>query len=111
MSTKRDERLDIGRRLFHKELSFDEARRTYQVSDITLRNWIKEYKIHAGITGPELEVSDTTKSYAELEKEELIQELMKKDIEIERLKKGYAVKGVGAEKEFVTINDVNTKSS
>jgi len=34
---------------------------------------------------------------------------MKKDIEIERLKKGYSVKGVGAQKEFVTIKDVNTK--
>ena len=40
MSTKRDERLDIGRRLFHKEMSFDEARRTYLVSNIMLRNWI-----------------------------------------------------------------------
>ena len=41
--------------------------------------------------------------------EELELELMKKDIEIARLKKGYMVKGVGAEKEFVTIFDKNTK--
>ena len=42
-------------------------------------------------------------------KKELINELMNKDIEIERLKKGYAVKGVGAKKEFVFIQDVNMK--
>jgi len=28
---------------------------------------------------------------------------------IERLKKGYVVKGVGASKEFVTLRDLNTK--
>ena len=33
----------------------------------------------------------------------------KQKIEIERLKKGYAVKGVGASKEFVTLRDLNTK--
>ena len=41
--------------------------------------------------------------------EELEFELMKKEIEIARLKKGYMVKGVGAEKEFVTTFDKNTK--
>ena len=35
--------------------------------------------------------------------------VMKKEIEIARLKKGYMVKGVGAEKEFVTTFDKNTK--
>ena len=40
---------------------------------------------------------------------ELELELMKKEIEIARLKKGYMVKGVGAEKEFVTIFDENIK--
>ena len=34
---------------------------------------------------------------------------MKKDIEIARLKKGYNVKGVGQEKEFVIILGKNTK--
>ena len=41
--------------------------------------------------------------------EELELELMKKEIEIARLKKGYIVKGVGAEKEFVTTFDKNMK--
>ena len=41
--------------------------------------------------------------------EELELELMKKDIEIARLKKGYNVKGVGQKKEFVTTFNKNTK--
>ena len=41
--------------------------------------------------------------------EELELELMKKEIEIARLKKGYTVKEVGAEKEFVTTFDKNIK--
>lgn len=40
---------------------------------------------------------------------ELELELMKKEIEIARLKKGYMVKGVGAKKEFVTSLDKNIK--
>ena len=41
--------------------------------------------------------------------EELELEIMKKDIEIARLKKGYMVKGVGAKKEYITSLGKNTK--
>jgi len=42
--------------------------------------------------------------------EELEKENIKLKVEIERLKKGYLTKGVGAEKEFVSINNRNFKS-
>lgn len=35
--------------------------------------------------------------------------IAQQQITIERLKKGYQVKGVGLKKEFVTIKDVNMK--
>lgn len=41
--------------------------------------------------------------------EELEYEILKLRIENERLKKGYLVKGVGHQKEFITINNVNSK--
>ena len=41
--------------------------------------------------------------------EELELEILKKDIEIEKLKKGYLVKGVGREKEFATTFKKNMK--
>ena len=43
------------------------------------------------------------------ENEELKRQLAKKDLIIERLKKGYTVKGVGAKKEYVTTFDKNMK--
>lgn len=42
--------------------------------------------------------------------EELEKENIKLKVEIERLKKGYLTKGVGAKKEFVSINNRNFKS-
>lgn len=41
--------------------------------------------------------------------EQLELEIMRKDIEIARLKKGYVVKGAGRKKEYVTTLDKNTK--
>ena len=41
--------------------------------------------------------------------EELELKLLKKEIELMRLKKGYVVKGVFAKKEYVSISDVNMK--
>lgn len=80
-------------------------------------NWVEKYKEN-GIEG--LKSQTGKKSYKNsnaglhLRKpknkiEELELEIMKKDIEIARLKKGYTVKGVGQEKEFVTTFDKNTK--
>ncbi len=43
------------------------------------------------------------------EVERLKLELMKKEIEIERLKKGYMVKGAGSSKEYVPISRKNSK--
>ena len=48
--------------------------------------------------------------YKDLSNAELKIQLIKKDIEIQRLKKGYSVKGGGMEeKEFVTFSKKNTK--
>lgn len=51
----------------------------------------------------------TSKSLSEEERLRLL--VAKQEIEIERLKKGYTVKGDGANKEFVTTKDVSSKSS
>lgn len=47
------------------------------------------------------------KSLTEIERLKL--ELAKKEVECERLKKGYSVKGVGQRKEYVTISKKNSK--
>lgn len=75
--------------------------------------WIKKYQ-ESGIDGLRSQTGKTKKPNSGRHKkrteiEELKRELAKKDIIIERLKKGYAVKGVGAKKEYVTTFDKNTK--
>lgn len=92
-----------------------EIERKYNISDSSFYKWKKQYDDN-GIEG--LKQSEFRKHNKNIgihlrkpknKIEELELELMKKDIEIARLKKGYAVKGVGAEKEFVTTFNKNTK--
>jgi transposase-like protein len=79
--------------------------------------WINKYE-KDGIDGLKSQTGKTSHSHKNMgihlrkpknRIEELELELMKKEIEIARLKKGYMVKGVGAEKEFVTTFDKNIK--
>lgn len=94
---------------------FHTMNKKYDISKSVLSKWYYSYK-ESGIEGLK---SNTGKHKSlnaglHLKKpknkiEELELEIMKKDIEIARLKKGYIVKGVGAEKEFVIILDKSTK--
>ena len=89
----------------------------YGISKAVLWHWVKKYEEN-GLEGLKSKTGKASCSnphaglYLKKPKnriEELELELMKKEIEIARLKKGYTVKGVGAEKEFVTTFDKNTK--
>lgn len=87
----------------------------YQVRNAQVYRWLEKYEKY-GIDGLKSKTgkhkNHVTGLYLRKPKskiEELELELMKKEIEIARLKKGYMVKGVGAEKEFVTTFDKNMK--
>lgn len=103
------ERIDIGKMIYDRELSYKAAMEKFNVSRPTLVTYVNQYK--ATINAPKglRPTSAVVRDYSGMSREELITELMNKDIEFERLKKGYAVKGAGAEKEFVTISDANMK--
>lgn len=86
-------------------------------TDKMIREWTNKYK-EKGIDGLKSMSGKKSISHKNMglhlrkpkdKIEELELELMKKDIEIARLKKGYMVKGVGAEKEFITTFDKNIK--
>ena len=85
------------------------------ISRGTLREWIRRYrsggeealnpeKLHPG---NHFSALHTSKSLSKNER--LILLVEKLQIENERLKKGYTVKGVGADKKFVTTKDLNSK--
>ena len=89
----------------------------YSTTRNVIRKW-KDIYLEKGIDGFESKTGKANKHHKNMglylrkpknKIEELELELMKKDIEIARLKKGYIVKGVGAKKEFVTTLDKNIK--
>ena len=95
----------------------NEICRKYEITTEVFRRWRIKYDKY-GIKGLKSQTGKTSHNNPNaglhLRKpknkiEELQIELMKKDIEIARLKKGYVVKGVGQEKEFVTTFNKNTK--
>ena len=87
------------------------------IPDGTFRKWIANYEKY-GIDGLKSKTGKcgSGNPYAALhikknltEEERLRLELAKKEVECERLKKGYSVKGVGRRKEYVIINKKNSK--
>ena len=89
----------------------------YGISKAVLWRWVKKYEEN-GLDGLKSNTGQASKHHKHMgihlrrpknKIEELELELMKKEIEIARLKKGYMVKGVGAKKEFVTTFDKNIK--
>ena len=100
---------------YNNHIPWEELCRQYELSSSLIYAWNVKYKTN-GIDGLKTNSGKHKNNHGGLylkkpknKIEELELELMKKDIEIARLKKGYIVKGVGAEKEFVTTFDKNTK--
>ncbi|MBR3227470.1 MAG: helix-turn-helix domain-containing protein [Erysipelotrichaceae bacterium] len=96
-------------------LSSYEISKITRVSEKNIRRWVKQYS-EEGIEGLKTKrrgnpfaALHTSKTLTKEERLEL--ENLKLKIENERLKKGYLVKGGGAEKEYVSISDVNMRSS
>jgi len=110
-----EEKEKIVKELLSGKLSWAQTYKKYNLSQSVLSRWKYAY-LEKGIEGLK---SNTGKhknpnSGLHLRKpknkiEELELKIMQKDIEIARLKKGYIVKGVGQEKEFVTTFNKNTK--
>ena len=91
--------------------------RSYDISYGRFYIWIKEYR-EKGIEGLKSNSGKCSKKgiagrpkKAKTREEELERENLKLRIEIERLKKGYYVKGAGPRKEYISINNRSLESS
>ena len=110
----KEEKLKLIKEHLENHISTLEITSRENISNGMYNNWLKKY-LEFGEAGLEnkkkpgnpLNKYSNKKFLTETEKLKL--EIMKKDIEIARLKKGYVVKGVGQEKEFVTTFNRNTK--
>ena len=115
------ERLEIGRRNYEREMTCQAAAEIFGIHKHTAKRYLWMYRDKSNLppkTGrPEgLKIADAAATlsgdmteYENMSREELIKELVLSKINEERAKKGYEVKGVGAEKEYIKYVNRNTK--
>ncbi len=110
----KEQKLEIIARHLKEHVSIKTLAQEYDADKSMICHWIRDYtqfgdaafepKKHSGNPFAAL---NTGKPLSETERLKL--QLLKLEIENERLKKGYIVKGAGANKEFVSLRDLNTK--
>ena len=123
MKYTKEERLDIGRRVYAGELTEIEAQQEYRIGRTCVQNYVYQYKVANGIPTRKLnqkngQMKTLSQSsdemdisvYEAMSKEELIEELIRAKVNELRAKKGYEVKGDGANKEYISLNNKNSKS-
>ena len=116
MKYTKEEKLNIGRRLYEGELTRYQAAEEYDIGENTARSYMRMYRDlnqlppkEKGLsTGKSLAPysSQNLEAYQAMTKEELIQALVKARIAEARLKKGYEVKGDGS---IIRYSSRNTK--
>lgn len=113
MHYTKEERLNIGQRIYNGEITRYQAAEEYGISDQTARDYMRLYrdanhlppkrgthKSSISVPNPPTSMEDL----ASMSKEELIEELIKARIAEARLKKGYEVKGDGSVIRYVSKN-------
>lgn len=120
MKYTKEQRLDIGHQIYTGEISKEDAMTKYGIGRSSAENYVTAYKRENAIPTRNCRSSSHSKinvvSNADLElyqsmsKEELIQQLILSKANELRAKKGYEVKGDGHKKEFIILNNKNSKS-
>ena len=110
----KEEKLAIGKRVHEGELTLKEAAVQYNAPKSTIRDWVDQYRRTIGLKtrtrkAPNKVLSNERAAYEVMTKEELIDALILSKANELRAKKGYEVKGVGANKEFITSSDESLK--
>lgn len=126
MHNTREQNLDIARRFVNGELTRKQAQELLGRTRNLVYYWKNEYLRSIGkepakpnkeqskaspnkTIKDEVANEDEISRLSSLSKEELIDEVIKAKVGEARAKKGYEVKGGGENKEYVTLNNKNTK--
>ena len=111
-----EQKAEIVHKHLKEHISVRELEKEYHADRSMICKWVKKYIaegessfVHKGHPGNPFAALHVSKNLPEVERLRLM--VAKLEIENERLKKGYLVKGVGAAKEFVTGREKNLKSS
>lgn len=111
-----EEKLKIIHELLDDHRSYGELSDQYKINRGLIHAWAKRYLEQGaeGLVPKRTQHNPMAALYTKKNlsaEEKLTLENFKLRVENERLKKGYLVKGAGAKKEYVSISDMNTKSS
>ena len=111
-----EQKAEIVHKHLNEHISVRTLEKEYHADRSMISKWVKNYIaegessfVHQGHPGNPFAALHVSKNLPEVERLRLM--VAKLEIENERLKKGYLVKGVGAAKEFVTGKEKNSKSS
>lgn len=121
MKHTKEERIVIGEEIATSKISSKEAADKYHISLSLAQLYAQQYRESHNIPSPQSQKNALKKcqsidsiknieTYMTMSKEELINELIRAKVNEARAKKGYEVKGVGANKEFSSLNDRSSKS-
>ena len=119
MKYTKAQRLDIGKKIYTREITVAQASEIYEVNIYTARDYMRLFRDINDLPplDSDSEISNSTlkskhstlDELGRMSKQSLIAEVIKARIEAERAKKGYEVKGGGLTKEFITSNKKNSK--
>lgn len=121
MRYTKEERLEIGRKIYEGIMTRYEAAEAYGISCDTARDYMRMYRDSNSLPPKSSDNSADSyvykpsesqpdiSDYEAMTKKELIMELIKAKVAETRLKKGYEVKGDGPEKEYILLGSSNTK--
>lgn len=111
-----EQKAEIVHKHLNNHISVRALEKEYHADRSMICKWVKKYIaegessfVHKGHPGNPFAALHVSKNLSEVERLRLM--VAKLEIENERLKKGYLVKGVGAAREFVTGKEKNLKSS
>lgn len=110
-----EQKAEIVYKHLNDHISVRSLEKEYHADRSMICKWVKKYIaegessfVHKGHPGNPFAALHVGKNLSEIERLRLM--VAKLEIENERLKKGYLVKGVGAAKAFVTGREKNLKS-
>lgn len=124
MKYTKEQRLDIGRRIYDGEFTFATAAEKFEINAYTARDYMRLYRDTNGLPSKRMSsyglkssssitatsslsgLPGNLEQYQEMSKEELIKALIQARITEARLKKGYEVKGDGS---IIQYSNKNTK--
>lgn len=120
MKYVREERLEIGRQIYIGELTRHGAAKKYGIGEDRARDYMRMYRDEHGLPPKNTMRAAAVNAvgrpssrgigdYEKMTKQELIRELVEVRIREARLKKGYMVKGVGAERQIIGFVSRNMK--